>query len=216
MPRALKINEIFFSIQGESTHAGRPCIFVRLSACPLRCTYCDTEYAFYEGKLRGFDEIFAELKKFPTRLVEVTGGEPLAQPAVLDFMRELIAQGYELLLETSGAFPIDKVPPEVQIIMDIKTPDSGEHLKNHWDNIASLRKGRDEVKFVLGSKDDFAFACAIVEQHKLFEKATVLASPVFGKVENLDLANWILESGYPFRMQLQMHKYIWAPTARGV
>lgn len=216
MPRSLKINEIFFSIQGESSHAGRPCAFVRLSACPLRCSYCDTEYAFYEGKVQTFDEIFAVLATYPTRLVEVTGGEPLAQPKVNLFMQELIARGYEVLLETSGAFPIDVVPPEVKIIMDIKAPDSGEEKRNHWANISQLRKNKDEIKFVLSSKADFDYACDVVNKYELFDKALVFASPVFDRVQNLELAQWILDSGYPFRMQLQMHKYIWPATQRGV
>lgn len=212
----LKINEIFFSIQGESSHAGRPCAFVRLSGCPLRCTYCDTEYAFYEGKMLDFASIIQTLRTFPTQLVEVTGGEPLAQPACSQFIDTLIAEGFEVLIETSGAFAISKLNPKLKIILDVKTPGSGEQSKNHWDNMGSLKPGLDEVKFVLTSKDDFVFAENICEQYKLFEKVTVLASPSHDKVKPVEIADWILKSGKPFRMQVQMHKYIWGSEARGV
>ena len=214
--RSLKINEIFLSIQGESTHAGRPCAFVRLSGCPLRCTYCDTEYAFYEGKAQNFDKIFETLKSYKTNLVEVTGGEPLAQPNVNFFMQELVDRGYEVLLETSGAYPIHKVPKEVAIIMDVKTPSSSELSKMCWDNMGSLKAGLDEVKFVLSNHADFDFAMEITQKYKLFEKCTVLLSPSHGVLENKKLAEWIVESKLPFRMQIQMHKYIWGAEARGV
>ncbi len=215
MAHRLKINEIFFSIQGESTHAGRPCAFVRLMGCPLRCTYCDTTYAFTEGATRTFEEILSELKKFPTRLVEVTGGEPLAQAPVLDFMQELLREGYEVLLETSGAYPIEKVPEAVKIIMDVKGPSSGEMGRNLWDNMGHLKKGRDEVKFVIGSRADFDFATEVTDRYKLFDKATVLLSPTFEALPLQSLAEWILASGQPFRFQTQMHKAIWGEK-RGV
>ena len=215
--RKLKINEIFFSIQGESTHAGRPCIFVRLMGCPLRCTYCDTEYAFHEGVTKSFDEIFETLKTFPTQLVEITGGEPLAQKNSVDFAAELLARGYEVLIETSGAYPIWNMPPEVKSIVDIKTPGSGENHRMLWDNIAHLKAARDEVKFVVTSRADFDYAVKVCDERQFFAKGiTVLLSPSFNDVSNRDLAQWALDSGRPFRFQLQMHKYIWEPTTRGV
>jgi len=214
--RQLKINEIFYSIQGESTHAGRPCAFVRLMACPLRCTYCDTEYAFYEGKTKSFDEIFEVLKSYPTKLVEVTGGEPLAQPNAIPFMEELLARGYEVLIETSGALPIQSIPAAVKVIMDLKTPGSGEVARNHWDNMAYLKPGLDEVKFVICNREDFNFAVEKSAQYKLFDKVTVLASPSHKDLKPMDLAEWVLESGLPFRMQLQLHKYVWSQDTRGV
>lgn len=214
--RILGLNEIFFSIQGESTQAGRPTVFVRLMGCPLRCKYCDTEYAFYEGKRWGFDEIFTEIQKHPTKLVEMTGGEPMAQPNVIPFMQELVDRGFEVMIETSGAFPTNEIPPQVRVILDIKTPGSGELARMHWDNLKWIKKGYDEVKFVITSKVDFDFAVATSLEHKLFDRVPVLISPSFKDVTNLQLANWVLESGMPFRMQLQMHKYIWAPEQRGV
>lgn len=214
--RSLGLNEIFYSIQGESTQVGRPSVFVRLMGCPLRCKYCDTEYAFYEGKRYSFDDIFAQIEAFPTKLVEVTGGEPLAQPNVLPFMKELVDRGYEVMIETSGAFPIDDIHPQVRIILDIKTPGSGELARMRWENIAVLKKGYDEVKFVVTSKSDFDFAVNICREYELFDRVVVLISPSFKDVKNIELAQWVLDSGLPFRMQLQMHKYIWEPETRGV
>jgi 7-carboxy-7-deazaguanine synthase len=184
--------------------------------CPLRCKYCDTEYAFYEGKRYSFDDIFAQIEAFPTKLVEVTGGEPLAQPNVLPFMKELVDRGYEVMIETSGAFPIDDIHPQVRIILDIKTPGSGELARMRWENIAVLKKGYDEVKFVVTSKSDFDFAVNICREYELFDRVVVLISPSFKDVKNIELAQWVLDSGLPFRMQLQMHKYIWEPETRGV
>lgn len=218
--RELKINETFLSLQGESTHAGRPCSFVRLMGCPLRCTYCDTEYAFHEGKTKTFEEIFEILKSYATPLVEVTGGEPLAQKNTIPFMKELVDRGYEVLLETSGAYPIFEVPKEVAIIMDVKTPDSKEVSKMCWDNMGSLKPGLDEVKFVICSRSDFDFMLQICEKYQLLGRHTVLVSPSFGKVLPKDLANWVLEAGEivrsNIRMQLQMHKIIWGAEVRGV
>jgi 7-carboxy-7-deazaguanine synthase len=184
--------------------------------CPLRCKYCDTEYAFYEGKKHSFDEIFDKLKEFPTKLIEVTGGEPMAQPNVIPFMQELVDRGYEVMIETSGAFSISEIPSQVRIILDIKTPDSGEVSRMLWQNLELLKKNFDEVKFVVCSKSDFDFALQISKEYRLFEKGVVLISPSFKDVSNLDLAQWVLDSGEPFRMQLQMHKYIWEPETRGV
>ena len=214
--RSLAINEIFYSIQGESTQAGRPTTFVRLMGCPLRCTYCDTEYAFFEGKRRSFSSILNEIRSHPTLLVEVTGGEPMAQPNAVPFMQQLVDDGFEVMIETSGAFTLEKVPAEVRIIMDVKTPGSGEDVKMLWENFDFLKAGVDEVKFVVTSKEDFDFALKVCDSHNLFEKYAVLVSPSFKDVGNLELANWILESGMPMRMQLQMHKYIWKPEERGV
>lgn len=217
--RELKINETFLSLQGESTHAGRACAFVRLMGCPLRCTYCDTEYAFHQGKTKTFDEIFAILKSYDTPLVEVTGGEPLAQKNAIPFMRELVDRGYEVLIETSGAYPIFQIPKEVAIIMDVKTPGSSEVGRMFWDNMASLKPGLDEVKFVITSKDDFVFMQQICEKYRLLGRHTVLLSPSHGVVAPKDLAQWILDAGPEMRagarMQMQMHKLIWGEV-RGV
>jgi 7-carboxy-7-deazaguanine synthase len=216
MSRTLAIHETFFSIQGESTHAGRPCSFVRLMGCPLRCSYCDTEYAFYEGKKHGFDEVFQTLEGYGCKLVEVTGGEPLAQPNVIPFMSELVERGYEVLLETSGAFPISDVPHAVKIILDVKTPASNEVKRMKWDNLELLKSGLDEVKFVICSRADFDWACQVAQDHDLFSRVTVLASPSFNQVSYKDLADWVLASKLPWRFQVQMHKHIWAPETRGV
>lgn len=210
------INEIFYSVQGESTQAGRPCTFIRLMGCPLRCTYCDTEYAFFEGKKRSIDDVVAEVKTYPTKLVEVTGGEPLAQKTSIELMNKLLEEGFEVMLETSGAFDISEVPQGVRIIMDIKTPSSGESSRMHAENFKYLKPGIDEVKCVVGNKEDFEFALKQARDLGLFKKHAVLVSPVFGKISNLELAELVLASAEPWRMQLQMHKYIWEPNTRGV
>ena len=216
MNGTLKINEMFLSVQGESTHVGRVCSFVRLTGCPLRCTYCDTEYAFFEGQSQTFDEVFDRLSSFGSKLVEVTGGEPLAQRNAIPFMNELVARGYEVLLETSGAYPIFDVPKEVAVIMDIKTPGSKEGGKMVWDNIGSLKPGLDELKFVVCSREDFDFAVDVSKKYKLFDRVTVLVSPSHGVVPPKDLAEWVIESRLPFRFQVQMHKFIWGAETRGV
>lgn len=213
---SLTINEIFYSIQGESTFAGKPCVFVRLTACDLRCTYCDTEYAFYEGKKRSFDEIFKEVAKFGCPLVEVTGGEPLLQKNVLPLMTELCNEGYTVLLETSGAHSIRPVDPRVHRIMDLKCPSSGEVARNLADNLPLL-KARDEVKFVIGSEEDYLWAKEQIEKGEWKDEVkAILFSPVFGKIELVKLAEWVLRDHLPVRLQLQMHKFIWSPTQRGV
>jgi 7-carboxy-7-deazaguanine synthase len=214
--KSLKINEIFFSIQGESTHAGRPCAFVRLSGCPLRCSYCDTEYAFYEGQVLTFDSIIQKLKAYPTNLVEVTGGEPLAQKETKDFLSELCSKNFEVLLETSGAISIEGVDKKVTIILDVKTPSSGERQKHKDSNIELLKPFKDEVKFVIGDKNDFEFMESYCREFRLLERHTVLISPTWGKVELKTLADWILSSGKPFRLQTQLHKYIFGPDKKGV
>lgn len=210
----LRINEIFYSIQGESTYAGLPCVFVRLTYCNLRCTYCDTEYAFFEGDWMGFEAILAEIKKYKCNLVEVTGGEPLLQNEVLPFMQLLCDAGYEVLLETAGHKDISAVDKRVRRIMDIKCPSSGESGKMRYENIELLNIN-DQVKFVIGNREDYLFAREKVYEFHLTDICTVLFSPVFG-LKLQDLADWVLQDHLPVRMQLQMHKYIWTPETRGV
>ena len=216
---ALTLNEIFYSIQGESTFAGQPCVFVRLTGCDLRCTYCDTEYAFYEGKKRSIDSIVAEVATHPCRLVEITGGEPLLQKRVHLLMSQLCDLGYTVLIETSGAHDIAPVDPRVHRIMDLKCPGSGESERNLPGNLPLLGP-RDEVKFVIGSEEDYAWAKAQVLAGVpgwVDRVAAILFSPVFGKITPLDLATRILADALPrVRMQLQMHKLIWEPNKRGV
>ncbi len=211
----LKINEIFYSIQGESTYAGLPCVFVRLTYCNLRCTYCDTEYAFYEGQEMGLDEIIARIKTYQCNLVEITGGEPLIQPAVYPLMERLLDNGFEVLLETGGHMDMSKVDQRVKRIMDVKCPSSGEAEKTHWPNM-ELLKNDDQVKFVIGDRRDFVYALEVLEKYNLLSRCPVLFSPVFGRLENRQLAEWILATQKPIRMQLQLHKYIWKPDQRGV
>ena len=210
------MNEIYQSVQGESTWAGLPCVFIRLTFCDLRCTYCDTEYAFYEGKKQTLDEIAAAVLAFPCPLVEITGGEPLLQKNVLPLMRLLCDAGKTLLLETSGAHDISAVDPRVHRIMDLKTPSSGECARNLWANIEHLT-ARDEVKFVIGSREDYEWSRAQVRDHRLADRCrAVLFSPVFGKIEPQAIVDWILADELPVRFQLQMHKFIWPPMQRGV
>lgn len=211
----LNINEIFFSIQGESSFAGLPCVFVRLTYCNLRCNYCDTEYAFYEGDWRSIDDIIEEIKKYNCRLVEVTGGEPLLQENVLPFMSRLCDEKYTVLLETGGHMDIAQVDKRVKRIMDIKCPSSNESHKTFWPNIEKLNSN-DQVKFVIGDFEDYQFAKEIINKYNLNEICTILLSPVFGEINAQQLAEWILEDNLPVRMQLQMHKFIWEPETRGV
>ena len=211
----LKVNEIFRSIQGESTHAGRPCVFVRLTYCSLRCSYCDTEYAFFEGKERPLDEILAEVAHHGCRLVEVTGGEPLIQKETTLLLERLLDEGYEVLLETSGAYPVERVPDGVKIIMDLKTPGSGMVAKNRWENLGHLDQD-DEIKFVICDRADYEWARGVVAEHDLTSRHAVLFSPSFGQLPADELAAWILEDRLPVRLQLQLHKFIWSPAARGV
>ncbi|MCI5072812.1 radical SAM protein [bacterium] len=212
----LRINEIFYSIQGESSYAGRPCTFIRLTGCPLRCSYCDTGYAFHKGSDMSIEDILKQVQDYGCNLVEVTGGEPLAQDNAVDLMQTLIDDGYEVMLETSGAFSVEKVPQKVKIIMDIKTPSSNEMEKNIYDNFKLLKHNIDEVKYVVKNKDDFDFCTKVSDEFELWDKFTVLASPNFKHLDNLQLAKWVLESKKPYRMQLQMHKYIWDPEEKGV
>jgi 7-carboxy-7-deazaguanine synthase len=215
----LTINEIFYSIQGESTFAGRPCVFVRLTGCDLRCTYCDTEYAFYEGKRRTLGEIVAEVEKYPCRLVEVTGGEPLLQKRVHTLMSRFCDDGYTVLIETSGAHDIAPIDARVHRIMDLKTPSSGECERNRMANLPLLGV-RDEVKFVIGTEEDYAWAKAQVLAGVpgwADRVNAILFSPVFGRMTPLELATRVMADALPrVRMQLQMHKLIWEPNQRGV
>lgn len=214
--KKLTVNEIYQSVQGESTWAGLPCVFIRLTFCDLRCTYCDTEYAFYEGNKMPLDEIVEKVRGFACPLVEVTGGEPLLQPACLPLLAMLCDAGFTVLLETSGAHDISAVDPRVHRIMDLKTPSSGECARNLYANAAFL-SARDEVKFVVGSREDYEWAREKVREYDLAAKTkAVLFSPVFGKIAPADIVAWMLEDKLPARFQLQMHKFIWEPRARGV
>ncbi len=211
----LKVNEIFYSIQGESTYAGLPCVFVRLTYCNLRCSYCDTEYSFYEGTDMTIDDILTEVKKYNCNLVEITGGEPLIQKESLNLMKRLCDEGFKVLLETSGSLSIENVDKRVTIIMDLKTPSSKMMKKNLYLNIDFL-KPDDEVKFVIGNREDYEWAKEIINKYDLSNKCKVLMGCVFGELSNLELATWILEDHLPVRFQMQLHKYIWEPEKRGV
>lgn len=210
----LRINEIFYSLQGESTRVGLPTVFVRLTGCPLRCGYCDTAYAFHEGRTRTIEDVMAEVATHGTRTVCVTGGEPLAQKNCLGLLAALCDAGYSVSLETSGAIDIAGVDRRVSRIVDIKTPGSGEVGKNLWSNLALLT-AQDEIKLVITSEDDYAWAVAVVAEHELAARCTVLFSPSFGEVKSEQLAAWILRDRLPVRMQLQLHKILWGEK-RGV
>ncbi len=223
----LRITEIFFSIQGESTRAGRPCAFVRLAGCHLRCSYCDTAYAFHEGETRAIDAVVEEVARMPTDLVEITGGEPLLQPRVHDLVRRLLDLGRTVLIETSGACDISGCDPGAIRILDVKTPGSGEMSRNMLSNLDHLTK-RDEVKFVVTDRADYEWARSFVREHDLVRRCgEVLFSPAFAQTDDAevagtpglplsDLAAWILEDGLPVRLQPQLHKFIWEPQTRGV
>ncbi len=212
----LTINEIYQSIQGESTWAGWRCVFVRLTFCDLRCTYCDTAYAFYKGEKRTLASIADEVLCFDCPLVEITGGEPLLQKNVLPLMTTLCDAGKTVLIETSGAHDISAIDPRVHRIMDLKTPSSGECAKNLWSNIGHLTK-RDEVKCVIGSREDYEWARDQVRKHSLSTRCQcVLFSPVFGKIEPVQIVEWIVADKLDVRFQLQMHKFIWEPAMKGV
>ena len=212
----LRVFEIYASIQGESTHVGRPCVFVRLAACDLRCTWCDTPYAFTGGRKMSVDEVLAAVAPLGCRLVEVTGGEPLLQAEAPELMARLIAQGYDVLLETGGHLPLDDVPDEVVAIVDVKCPGSGEADRMHWPNLDQL-SSHDEVKFVIADRADFDYACDVLARHDLCARtAAVLFSPVHGVLAPADLARWMLDARTPARLQIQAHKYIWDKDARGV
>jgi 7-carboxy-7-deazaguanine synthase len=215
-PPTLVVNEIYQSIQGESSWAGLPCTFVRLTACDLRCSYCDTEYAFYEGKKRPLEQVISEVLAFDCPMVEVTGGEPLLQKNVLPLMTAFCDAGKIVLIETSGAHDISKIDPRVHRIMDLKTPGSGECARNLMENIPHLAK-RDEMKFVIGSREDYEWSRGMVREHGLAERVNcVLFSPIFGRIDPRQIVEWMLEDKLPVRFQLQLHKFIWEPRARGV
>ena len=211
----LRINEIFYSIQGESTYAGMPCVFVRLTHCNLRCSFCDTEYAFYEGDYNSYEEILSEIKKYKCSIVEITGGEPLVQKNVLPFMTMLCDKEYEVLIETGGHMDISIIDSRVKRIMDIKCPGSGESEKNYWENLNYITES-DQIKFVISDREDYEWAKGIIEKFKIIQKCPVLMSPNFKKLDNKKLAEWILADQLDVRFQLQMHKYIWPPDRRGV
>ncbi len=206
--QTLKINEIFYSLQGESSRIGLPTTFVRLTGCPMRCTYCDTAYAFHEGKNLSFDEIIDEIKHFDTNFITVTGGEPLAQRSCYAFLDQLCDIGYDVSLETGGALSIKDVHEKVKIILDIKTPGSGESENNHWDNLL-LIKPTDEIKIVITDQNDYKWAKKVIQEKGLYLNSDILFSPSFGDLEPSELAGWILKDNLKVRMQLQLHKIIW-------
>ena len=212
----LRLTEIFLSIQGESSHAGRPCSFVRLTGCPMRCVWCDSEYTFTGGDRTSFDDIFAVLERYGCPLVEVTGGEPLAQRNVFPFITELCERGYEVLIETGGFVSTESVDERAKIILDVKCPASGEAERNHWPNLDRLRPEADEVKFVIADMADWEFAKGVITEYDLMNRAKeVLISPVHG-IDLPDIATAIAASGLRVRLNLQLHKYIWGADARGV
>lgn len=212
----LKINEIYQSIQGESSKAGLPCVFVRLTYCNLRCTYCDTEYAFYEGNDYTLDQVIQKVREYECRLVEITGGEPLVQDEECRLlMKQLCDENFEVMLETGGSLSIKDIDDRVKIIMDLKCPSSGMMKKNLYDNLNYL-KPDDELKFVVGSREDYEWAKEIISKYKLESRCSILFSVVFNKLEPVTLVQWILEDKIKVRFQLQMHKYIWQPETKGV
>jgi 7-carboxy-7-deazaguanine synthase len=211
----LVVNEIFHSIQGESAYMGLPCVFVRLTYCNLRCRYCDTEYAFYDGKEMTIAETIEAVRSHQCRLVEITGGEPLLQDGVYELVTRLCDDGYEVLLETGGSLDISRVDPRASRIVDLKCPSSNMEHRNYWKNIDYLTP-KDEVKFVVGTREDYDWAKEIIGKYSLYEKCPLLMSVVFADLEPAQLAEWILQDRLSVRFQLQMHKYIWTPETRGV
>jgi 7-carboxy-7-deazaguanine synthase len=212
----LTINEIFYSIQGESTYAGRPCVFVRLTGCDLRCSWCDTTYSFHEGRKMSVDDVLREVDRFGSPLVEVTGGEPLLQADVYPLMERLLEAGHTVLLETGGQLDVSRVPGAVVKVMDVKCPGSGEADGNDWGNLERLGS-RDQVKFVIKDRVDYEFSRDLVTRHALDRRcAAVLFSPVHGVMDPKPLSEWILQDRLPVRLQLQIHKHIWGPEVRGV
>ena len=214
-PPTLVINEIFHSIQGESSHMGRPCVFIRLTYCNIRCSYCDTAYAFYEGKEMSIEAIVELVRGYQCQLVEVTGGEPLFQSNVHELMTKLCDEGFEVLLETGGSLEIGCVDSRVKRIVDFKCPSSNMMKKNLWTNVNFL-KPDDEVKFVIGNREDYDWAKEMIKMYRLLDRCPVLLSVIFGVLEPVELARWILDDNLNVRFQLQMHKYIWNPETKGV
>ena len=212
----MKVNAIFRSIQGESTFAGLPCTFVRLTGCNLRCTYCDTTYAYEDGRDMAVGEVLGLIRELGSKLVEITGGEPMLQEAeVVELTDHLVREAYQVLIETNGSRDIGKLAPEVTRIVDVKCPDSGMMDKTRWENLEKLRP-TDQLKFVLSSRRDYEWAKNLVKERGLMDRATILFSPAFGLLEPKRLALWLCEDKLPIRLQLQLHKYIWGPGERGV
>ena len=211
----MRVTEIFHSIQGESSFTGQPCVFIRLTGCPLRCTWCDTAYAFFGGHELSIEQILATVDSYDCRLVEVTGGEPLAQPEVFSLIRKLGDRGHEVLIETSGAIDTAQVDTRAHIILDVKCPGSGMSDRMHWPNVTRLTM-KDEAKFVLLDRSDYEWACDILARYEIAKRCVVLMSPVFGSLDPRQLAEWVLADRLPVRLQLQLHKLIWTPDMRGV
>ena len=205
---SLKINEIFFSLQGESSRIGLPTIFIRLTGCPMRCTYCDTAYAFHEGRNMSVNEILEDISQYKTKYVTVTGGEPLAQKPCWDLIKNLSDNNYSVSLETGGAMSIEGIDERTKIILDIKTPDSGEHLKNDKKNLVLISK-KDEIKFVLSSREDYEWAKKFIKEENLIKKAPIIFSPAYKNLSYKNLSKWILEDKLSVRFQVQLHKIIW-------
>jgi 7-carboxy-7-deazaguanine synthase len=213
----LRVTEIFRSIQGESTHAGRPCTFVRLTGCPMRCVWCDSEYTFTGGEYFPLDDVLKKVRELNCNLVEVTGGEPLAQREAFTLIERLCADGYEVLVETGGYVDIAGVDPRARIILDVKCPASGEEPRNHWPNLERLRPDKDEVKFVITNFEDWQYALETIKRYELNQRTkAILISPAWDSLDLKDVASWVSASGLDIRMQLQLHKYIWGPEATGV
>ena len=211
----MRITEIFFSIQGESSFTGMPCIFIRTTGCNLRCVWCDTAYAFYGGTEMSLDGIITKIKEYPCKLVELTGGEPMLQHDMPELSQRLLELGYTVLMETGGSLDLSKLDPRVIKIMDLKCPGSGEHGKNYWPNL-NLLQPRDQIKFVLKDRRDYEWACQVIRERELDRRFHLLFSPVHGALDLQQLAGWMLSDGVQARLQIQLHKYIWHPDTRGV
>ena len=213
----LRVTEIFRSIQGESTHAGRPCSFVRLTGCPMRCTWCDSEYTFTGGERMSVEDVMQQVRAYGCRLVEVTGGEPLAQREAFGLIKQLCGEGFEVLVETGGYVSTEGLDERAKVILDVKCPASGEAGRNHWPNLERLRADRDEVKFVVADRADWEYALGVIREYDLERRAlAILVSPVWGRTDLKELAGLVAASGLGVRMQLQLHKYIWGPDVHGV
>ena len=213
----LRVTEIFRSIQGESTHAGRPCTFVRLTGCPMRCVWCDSEYTFTGGEHFSLDDVMREVHSLGCKLVEVTGGEPLAQKEAFELIGRLCEEGFEVLVETGNYVSTEGLDPRAKVILDVKCPASGEEPRNDWSNLERLRPDLDEVKFVVADEVDWLYAKRVIQETDLERRAlAILISPVWGQIDLQQLANWVAASGLDVRMQLQLHKYIWGPDVQGV
>jgi 7-carboxy-7-deazaguanine synthase len=213
----LRVTELFRSIQGESTHAGRPCTFVRLTGCPMRCVWCDSEYTFTGGEHFSLEDIIAKVRDFKCNLVEITGGEPLAQKEAFELIQRLCDEDFEVLIETGGYVSTADLDQRAKVILDVKCPASGEAERNDWSNLERLRPDRDEVKFVVVDRGDWEFAKEIIARYQLQERTkAILISPAWEQVDLRELADWVASSGLNLRLQLQLHKYIWGPEVRGV